>query len=81
MSAVLLTMKNTFVTHSEFNQLLYGSGVFATGASLLSGKHCQKVSLLNSESLVVPVLPAVWKPEPLWTGKQVNIFQGCFAFA
>ncbi|CAI9761147.1 unnamed protein product [Fraxinus pennsylvanica] len=71
-SAVLLTMKDTFLTREEFNQLLYGSGVFA----MMPGSHpvnnSQKVSLVDSEGVVMQsVLPAVWKPGPLWTGKQV----------
>lgn len=70
--AVLLTMKDTFITRSEFSQLLYGSGVFAGGPGILPGKHALKISLVASEGLVESVLPAVWKPEPLWTGKQVQ---------
>ncbi|KAL6555410.1 hypothetical protein OROGR_006668 [Orobanche gracilis] len=69
--AVLLTMKNTFLTHSEFSQLLYGSGVFAHGTGSLPGNYFRKVSLIDSDGLVESVLPTVWKPEPLWTGKQV----------
>ncbi|KAI3471379.1 hypothetical protein Pfo_030743 [Paulownia fortunei] len=64
-------MKNTFLTRSEFSQLLYGSGVFARGPGSLPGNHSRKVSLVDSEGLVESVLPTVWKPEPLWTGKQV----------
>ncbi|GFY98256.1 nuclear RNA polymerase A1 [Actinidia rufa] len=69
-SAVLLTMKDTFLSHNQFNQLLYGSGVFAAGCSSSIGKRCQKISTVDSEALVQPVLPAIWKPKPLWTGKQ-----------
>ncbi|KZV36374.1 DNA-directed RNA polymerase I subunit rpa1-like [Dorcoceras hygrometricum] len=82
-SAVLLTMKNTFLTRSEFSQLLYGSGVFAGEPGILPGKHALKVSLVASEGVVDSVLPTVWKPEPLWTGKQVisallnHITRGC----
>ncbi|KAL0383579.1 UNVERIFIED_CONTAM: DNA-directed RNA polymerase I subunit [Sesamum calycinum] len=68
--AVLLTLKNTFLTRSEFSQLLYGSGVFAGGPGSLTGKQSRKVSLVDSEGLVDSVLPSIWKPEPLWTGKQ-----------
>ncbi|KAL1555302.1 DNA-directed RNA polymerase [Salvia divinorum] len=80
-AAVLITMKNTFLNRSEFSQLLYGSGVFAAGPGLHPGER--KVSVLDSEGLVESVLPAVWKPEPLWTGKQVitallnHITRGC----
>nr|XP_016497258.1 PREDICTED: DNA-directed RNA polymerase I subunit 1-like [Nicotiana tabacum] len=69
--AVLLTMKNTFLTLQEFNQLLYGSGVFAAGPGSTSGNHSNKVSVVDSEGVVQTILPAVWKPKPLWTGKQV----------
>ncbi|KAJ8570482.1 hypothetical protein K7X08_037454 [Anisodus acutangulus] len=69
--AVLLTMKNTFLTLHEFNQLLYGSGVFAAGPGPTSGNHSKKVSVVDSEGVVQTILPAVWKPKPLWTGKQV----------
>lgn len=75
-SAVLLTMKNTFLTRAEFSQLLYGSGVFAGGSGSLAGNHSRKVSIVDSEGLVESVLPTVWKPVPLWTGKQVKIFRG-----
>ncbi|XP_057783814.1 DNA-directed RNA polymerase I subunit 1 [Salvia miltiorrhiza] len=80
-AAVLITMKNTFFNRSEFSQLLYGSGVFAAGPGSHPGDR--KVSVLDSEGLVESVLPAVWKPEPLWTGKQVitallnHITRGC----
>ncbi|KAL7258614.1 hypothetical protein ACSBR1_004685 [Camellia fascicularis] len=70
-SAVILTMKDTFLTHDQFNQLLYGSGVFAAGCGSSFAKPCQKISTVDSEALMQPVLPAIWKPKPLWTGKQV----------
>ncbi|CAN4109255.1 unnamed protein product [Withania somnifera] len=70
-SAVILTMKNTFLTLQEFNQLLYGSGVFAAGPGPTSGNHLNKVSVVDSEGVVQTILPTVWKPMPLWTGKQV----------
>ncbi|KAG8371904.1 hypothetical protein BUALT_Bualt12G0011400 [Buddleja alternifolia] len=81
--AVLLTMKDTFLTRSEFSQLLYGSGVFAGGPGSLPGKISQKVFLVDFEGAVESVLPTVWKPVPLWTGKQVitallnHITRGC----
>ncbi|CAK9157192.1 unnamed protein product [Ilex paraguariensis] len=69
-SAVLLTMKNTFLTRDEYNQLLYGSGVFSVPGSL-SANPSRKISVVDSEGSMLHVLPAVWKPKPLWTGKQV----------
>ncbi|KAL2501697.1 nuclear RNA polymerase A1 [Forsythia ovata] len=82
-SAVLLTMKDTFLTRDEFNQLLYGSGVFAMMPGSHPGNNSRKVSLVDSEGVMQSVLPAVWKPGPLWTGKQVitallnHITRGC----
>ncbi|KAK3022372.1 hypothetical protein RJ639_047346 [Escallonia herrerae] len=80
-SAVLLTMKSTFLTRDEYNQLLYSSGVFVVGSS--SGNLHRKISVIDSEGAMQPVLPAVWKPRPLWTGKQVitavlnHLTRGC----
>lgn len=73
--AVILTMKNTFLTRSEFSQLLYGSGVFAVGPGSLPANHSRKVSVVDSEGTVESILPTVWKPVPLWTGKQVTIIR------
>ncbi|XP_010251904.1 PREDICTED: DNA-directed RNA polymerase I subunit 1 [Nelumbo nucifera] len=70
-SAVLLTKRDTFLTRDEFSQLLYSSGVSATALGYFVGKPGQKISTINSEEELEPVLPAIWKPEPLWTGKQV----------
>ncbi|KAE9466028.1 hypothetical protein C3L33_02062, partial [Rhododendron williamsianum] len=70
-SAVLLTMKDTFLTQVQFNQLLYGSGLFGAACGSSSAKPSRKISTIYSEDLMLPVLPAVWKPKPLWTGKQV----------
>ncbi|RAL50942.1 hypothetical protein DM860_005298 [Cuscuta australis] len=70
-SAVILTMKNTFLTLDEFNQLLYASGVSMVGHRSFSGDNSLRVSTVDSESSLHPILPAVWKPKPLWTGKQV----------
>ncbi|KAL3534212.1 hypothetical protein ACH5RR_002673 [Cinchona calisaya] len=82
-SAVILTMKDTFLTYDEFNQLLYGSGVFTTGTSSFSSNYSSKISVVDSEGIIQPVLPTIWKPKPLWTGKQVitallnHLTKGC----
>ncbi|KAL8489246.1 hypothetical protein ACS0TY_025231 [Phlomoides rotata] len=82
-SAVILTMKNTFLTRSEFSHLLYASGVFAVVPGSLQANYSQKVSVVDSEGVVELILPTVWKPVPLWTGKQVitsllnQITRGC----
>ncbi|KAK7345074.1 hypothetical protein VNO77_15476 [Canavalia gladiata] len=70
-SAALLTKKDTFLSYEEFNQLLYCSGVSMGGLGSFYGKHGQKVFMSNSESEMSLFPPAIWKPEPLWTGKQV----------
>ncbi|KAL5545582.1 hypothetical protein UlMin_005269 [Ulmus minor] len=69
-SAVLLTKKDTFLRQDEFNQLLYSSGLSALGSGSSWRKSNQKcVSSFEDEIQSLP--PAIWKPEPLWTGKQV----------
>ncbi|KAL6272994.1 hypothetical protein ACE6H2_023686 [Prunus campanulata] len=70
-SAVLLTKKDTFLRWDQFNQLLYSSCVSARVSDAFSGKPDKKVSMFNSEGTMQPLLPAIWKPERLWTGKQV----------
>ncbi|XP_027363970.1 DNA-directed RNA polymerase I subunit 1 isoform X1 [Abrus precatorius] len=70
-SAALLTKKDTFLSYEEFNQLLYSSGVSMAGLGSFYGKPGQKVFMTNSESEMFLFPPAIWKPEPLWTGKQV----------
>ncbi|KAK4790310.1 hypothetical protein SAY86_017614 [Trapa natans] len=68
-SATLLTKRDTFLSYNEFNQLLYSSGVFTSWSSSVK-KPGQKVVINFEEKLCYP-LPAILKPEPLWTGKQV----------
>ncbi|XP_028798542.1 DNA-directed RNA polymerase I subunit 1 [Neltuma alba] len=70
-SAALLTKKDTFLSYEEFNQLLYSSGVSTAWLGSFHGKAGQKVFASNSESDISLLPPAIWKPEPLWTGKQV----------
>ncbi|XP_022154235.1 DNA-directed RNA polymerase I subunit 1 [Momordica charantia] len=70
-SAVLLTKKDTFLNFDEFSQLLYSSGISTSRPCASSEKPGQKVFTLDFEAEMLPVLPAIWKPEPLWTGKQV----------
>lgn len=69
MSAALLTKKDTFLSYNEFNQLLYSSGVCTSHSSLIR-RPGQKVVVCFEENMQYP-LPAIFKPEPLWTGKQV----------
>ncbi|KAK7252592.1 hypothetical protein RIF29_36649 [Crotalaria pallida] len=70
-SASLLTKKDTFLRCEEFNQLLYSSGVSMGGMRTSYGKSGKKVFMSSSESEMFAFPPAIWKPEPLWTGKQV----------
>jgi DNA-directed RNA polymerase I subunit RPA1 len=55
--SVWLTNRDTFFTREEYHQLLYSSLRPEEG-------HTTSGSLLTVD-------PAVWKPRPLWTGKQV----------
>ncbi|KAF2195552.1 DNA-directed RNA polymeras-like protein I subunit [Zopfia rhizophila CBS 207.26] len=54
---VWLTNRDTFFTREEYQQLLYASLRPEDG-------HTTSGSLLTVD-------PAIWKPRPLWTGKQV----------
>eukprot|EP00897_Mesotaenium_endlicherianum_P000548 jgi/Mesen1/10494/ME000083S09995 len=72
--ATLLTMTGTMLEKEEYQQLLYAAclprptpvGPGTGGARESSSKVAQV-----AEEAVLPVAPAVWKPRPLWTGKQV----------
>ncbi|XWS43173.1 hypothetical protein CRYUN_Cryun16bG0080100 [Craigia yunnanensis] len=70
-SSVLLTKRDTFLSRDEFNQLLYSSGVSSLAQTSFSGKAGQKVFISSSEEGMPSILPAILKPKPLWTGKQV----------
>ncbi|WCJ33919.1 DNA-directed RNA polymerase I subunit 1 [Euphorbia peplus] len=70
-SAVLLTKRDTFLSQDEFSQLLYSSGVSASARTSFHGRGGQKVLWLHSEDEIQTIPPAIWKPKPLWTGKQV----------
>ncbi|XP_024027231.1 DNA-directed RNA polymerase I subunit 1 [Morus notabilis] len=70
-SAVLLTKKDTFLRWDEFNHLLYSTGLSNSGSGASSRKFGNKVFVSDFEAELKSLLPAIWKPEPLWTGKQV----------
>jgi DNA-directed RNA polymerase I subunit RPA1 len=59
-SAVKLTCKNSYLTKAEFQQLLYIAVYGLPGTEIVS----------SMETIVTPP-PTIWKPTPLWTGKQV----------
>ena len=63
-AGVLLTKRDTFLEKDEFMQLVY-SAVCPTRPGLKDGSNIE-----------IP-LPAIFKPKPLWTGKQVG--HACFA--
>ncbi|KAJ3708139.1 hypothetical protein LUZ61_011844 [Rhynchospora tenuis] len=71
-SAVLLTNMDTFLTREEYDQLLYGSILPNYAPNSLLGKpRCHKISVIDSSDKIRPLSPAILKPKPLWTGKQV----------
>ncbi|CAL8467924.1 g7462 [Coccomyxa elongata] len=57
-AGVKLTKRDTFLTRSDFMQLVYACCSPA------------RPGLKDTVDLQVPP-PAIWKPQPLWTGKQV----------
>lgn len=70
-SAVLLTKKDTFLTREEYHHLLYASHVSVTALRSSIGNFCKKICTISSDDEITPLLPAIWKPKPMWTGKQV----------
>ncbi|CDH49468.1 dna-directed rna polymerase i complex largesubunit nuc1 [Lichtheimia corymbifera JMRC:FSU:9682] len=56
-SGVWMTSRGTFFNREEYQQLLYGS------------LRPEDGSTGNGRVITLP--PTIWKPEPLWTGKQV----------
>lgn len=69
-SAVLLTKKDTFLTRDEYHELLCACVPSAAPCSP-RGKSFRHVSMLYSGDEIQPLLPAILKPTPLWTGKQL----------
>lgn len=67
-SAVLLTKLDTFISREEYSQLVYGSCVSSTRSPCQSGK---RVSVMKDGDILELLPPAILKPKPLWTGKQV----------
>lgn len=56
-AGVWLTNKDTFFTREQYQQLIYGA--------------LRPEDDYTGEGTVKTLPPAVWKPQPLWTGKQV----------
>ncbi|PVV00927.1 hypothetical protein BB560_004674 [Smittium megazygosporum] len=57
-AGVMLTARDTFLTKDEYNQLLYWAIKPEIFSHLPEGK-------------IITLPPTIFKPEPLWTGKQV----------
>ena len=55
-SGVWMTCQNTFFDREEYFQLLYGA--------LRPDNDMDHIRLIT-------IPPAIWKPKPLWTGKQI----------
>ncbi|GAB4843833.1 hypothetical protein Ancab_013795 [Ancistrocladus abbreviatus] len=70
-SAVLLSKRDTFLTWDEFTELCYSSGLTTSGSWSSSAKLDRRVSVVDSEDMIMSLSPAIIKPQPLWTGKQV----------
>ena len=56
-AGVWLTNKDTFFTREEYYQLIYGA--------------LRPEDDYSGGGMVLTLPPAIWKPQPLWTGKQV----------
>ncbi|ONL97766.1 DNA-directed RNA polymerase I subunit 1 isoform X1 [Zea mays] len=81
--AVLLTKPDTLLSREEYSQLVFGSCV---PSSNCGSHHPAKVSAIEDYDTLELVHPAIWKPRPLWTGKQVittilnHLTKGCPPF-
>jgi DNA-directed RNA polymerase beta' subunit len=56
-AGVWMTSQNTFFDREEYFQLLYG-------ALRPENEH-------SADTRLCTLPPAIWKPKPLWTGKQI----------
>lgn len=59
-SGVKLTKRDTFLEKWQYQQLIFA------GLASLPG-----LEIIGSDMDIVLMPPAIWKPRPLWTGKQV----------
>lgn len=62
MAGVLLTKRDTFLTRAQYTQLLYA----ACCSSRPGADAAAAVGSLRAPP------PAIWRPQPLYTGKQVG---------
>ncbi|CAN6220809.1 unnamed protein product [Urochloa humidicola] len=66
--AVLLTKQDTLLSREEYSQLVYGSCVPSNCGPRQPGT---KVAAVKDDGALEFVPPAILRPKPLWTGKQV----------
>ncbi|CAN6216331.1 unnamed protein product, partial [Urochloa humidicola] len=66
--AVLLTKQDTLLSREEYSQLVYGSCVPSNCGPRQPGI---KVAAIKDDGALEFVPPAILRPKPLWTGKQV----------
>eukprot|EP00850_Spirogloea_muscicola_P015142 SM000113S24098 [mRNA] locus=s113:326320:337241:- [translate_table: standard] len=75
-SATLLTMRGTLLDQAQYQQLLYAACIPSPTSSTLSDTAAS-VEIIY-EGLMVPMPPAILKPQALWTGKQVELHMRAF---
>lgn len=56
-AGVWMTNKQTFFTREEYHQIIYGA--------------LRPEDNYSGSGRVITLPPAIWKPKPLWTGKQI----------
>lgn len=61
------------MTREEYHQLLYASFVSKAASNSVNSGWSKKIYTVSLDDEMHPVPPAIWKPKPLWTGKQVSI--------
>lgn len=71
-SATLLTKRDTFLTKEEYHQLVYTACVSCSPANLKKRKKNVALSVVDRDLPIIPLPPAILKPQPMWTGKQVR---------
>jgi DNA-directed RNA polymerase I subunit RPA1 len=72
-SATLLTKRDTFLSKEEYHQLVYSACVSMNAANFKRKNKSVALSVIDRELPIVPLPPAIMKPKPMWTGKQVRI--------
>lgn len=70
-SATLLTKRDTFLSKEEYQELVYSACVSSAPTTFTKGTRQPKVGIIEHDRSIVTLPPAILKPKPLWTGKQV----------